>query len=322
MGKISTSLSIAFEGQGLGDVSIEEDTSVVSTRWAYARVTPYLRPDQYRVRGIGGAVETLGLRSARHRELVKFSASAEAKLKYRPSGQVTIGEHSQAIDAAGLDLDFPVLHTDMERGVLLAPQPVTLYVAVEYRYEYRLLRFDRGIISEASPYAQTPGWGSVPDPIVQAIIFTVIGGQQLAYEIPNPRVREAEVYRVTSNELVVEGNEADGGGVWEMPSGWPETLQYPDSTDAPDPAQKTVLVQERTHEVGRIGADGRLTLHTNTMVGPGNWAKPYEQSEEYRPEFTLRQQRASGFLAPLGDAIDWERQLADVQERYAGIVTE
>lgn len=315
--RVNTSLTVGFgDGRSGGGLSFETDeTHGDSLRYAYARLYPQMVADTYSLQAIGGTIENLGNQSDAITETISFEGSREAKLKAVPSGNPTYGERTRAYDENLVAIDWPTLHCDRERGVVLADRPIWGWVRVEYQVDFLLIRFDRGQRIEASPYAQVAGGGGTrSNPLVQRVIAVSQDYGSAAWEVPGEPQREAEVYRVTSRYLV------DADGPHEMPVGWPETTTYPDDTPAPNPDETAVV--ERVHEIGRVGSDGKLGIGSTTLASPGRWFPPYEADTGYNPAFTLVKLDASGDAAAAGQVMDWDSLQTSLDARFPGLALE
>lgn len=313
MTTLSASLRVGF-GAGAGaNLRIIEDDSIISQRYAYARLYPYLRLDQVRIVAIGGTVDRLGKRVSQvQRDLISFTGGSEATATHWPTGNLTIRATSQAYDSDGISIGFPILSVDAGEGVIRASQKFYGYAEIDYQTEYVFLKFDRGQTLLTSGSAAT--WGEVDNdqPIARRILALEIGGDGKAiYQVPDAVQETQEVYRVTSSYIV------DAAGAWEKPPGWPSTNTYPDGSTGPSLTGSIEL--SRTHEIASIGLTGGLVLHGNQANSGGDWYAPYNGITTYSPSYALERQTPSGDYAARAVSIDQTSLEADLQNRFPGI---
>lgn len=193
----------------------------------------------------------------------------------------------------------PSVAWDDQRGVLTTPEPVFGVIAVSYEVDYDVV---------VLTHAKKPP-GNNPYFLKDGTVVVVHGRDMARETIPAPVFdlgqTEQVAYRITSRYLAESG--ASPGNLWEVPSGWPNSLEFDTGEEAPDDTEAAELV--RTHEIGWLKSGGGIRRETFTVT----YHQPKKSDPQYTPEITMTK-----YLGDL-DKIDWCRVESTAKNDYSGI---
>jgi hypothetical protein len=187
-------------------------------------------------------------------EMLTFSKSDTASLKYLPNGAVTftvlwsLDDHAQPVGG----LTFKV---DPNTGRVKANAVFTGMVRVgPYTSQYQSIKYKPEIEQSMSLMSSWPNLH-----VTYGVIAAIKHGGMGTFEVPLPTVPtgtdKVELWRVVSNTVL------DPDGEWEKPQSWGSgyTGKYADNKTGPN--ADSAILKERVHEIGYATRTGMVTWY-------------------------------------------------------------
>lgn len=219
-------------------------------------------------------------------EMLTFSNSDSASLKYLPMGPVTfevlwsMDDHAQPVGG----LRFKV---DSNTGYVRVNVPFTGMVRTSaYQTQYQSIRYKPEIEQSMSLVSSWPNLH-----VTYGVIAAIKNGGMGTFEVPLPTIPsgtdKVELWRVVSNTVL------DPDGEWEKPQTWGAgyTGKYADNKTGPN-AESSIL-KERVHEIGYATRTGMVTWYdqfSRSLAQPYTGFIKDTETPNFQPVFSLRKQ--------------------------------
>lgn len=224
-------------------------------------------------------------------EMLSFSKSDSATLKYPPHGRQPILEVLWALNDRGQPADVRSMRftIDSYTGRVKCSKAFTGLVKTSaYSARYQRILYKPTVEAVAVLWSEFPGIH-----VNYGVIAACKDGAMAIHEVqiptgPQTGTDKVELWRVVSNTIL------DPTGEWEKPQTWGTSYngKFNDGKTGPD--SSSAIMKERVHEIGYATRTGLVTWYDQF---PRGLANPYPPraiktigTDPFQPEVTLRTQ--------------------------------